>query len=327
MRWEDEKQTKNFEDRTNDKVTSGGDLGDILGGLGGGSGSGRGGIGLPGGGLLGIIIILAMLFLGGGNLGSIFGDLTGTNTQQQTAPKTSQKSKTTMGDSTDTRKAFSRTVFQMLDDFWGPESKEYGINYQSPTLVIYSGKVQTPFGVATSDMGPFYSPSDQKVYLDTSFQDELANTYGSKGDYTMAYVLAHEFGHHIQNRIGLASAMGRLQQQLSKTEYNKYSVCMELQADYYAGVWTKYLESRTTTKGEAVLEQGDIEEAIKTASVIGDDFIQKKFTGQVNPETFTHGSSADRVKYFNLGYKYGDLEHGDVFADKGLRNPVGTPTR
>ena len=319
MRWEDEKQTDNFEDRTGERPTSSSGI-NILGLLLGLIGSSRRGKSRGGLGLIGILMIVGLFFISsGGSLGNLLGGLTDVDTGSQ--------QEITMGNSTDTRKAFSRTVFQMLDDYWQPTMQDYRVSYVSPTLVIYSKQVSTPFGTATSDMGPFYSPSDQKVYLDTSFQDELATTYGAQGDYTMAYVLAHEFGHHIQNRIGLAQAMGRLQRQLSKTEYNKYSVAMELQADYYAGVWSKYLESKTNNKGQAVLEAGDIEEAVKTASVIGDDFIQKKFTGQVNTETFTHGSSADRVKYFNLGYKYGDLEHGDVFADKNLKNPVGTPSK
>ncbi|GFH40552.1 KPN_02809 family neutral zinc metallopeptidase [Lactococcus insecticola] len=326
MKWEGKKQTDDFEDRTGDSSKSGSeiDLTDIIGGLTNSksSGSTNGGLGIgKSGGLVGIIIvvILGLLGIGGGTggLGDILGSLTGQ------APQTTQRV-TTMGDSTDTRKAFSRTVFQMLEDYWSSEAKDYHITYNNPTLLIYSGSVQTPFGTATKDMGPFYSPSDEKIYLDTSFQDEVATSYGgSKGDYTMAYVLAHEFGHHIQNEIGLSQAMGRLQQQLSTAEYNKYSVCLELQADYLAGVWTKHL-AETDDGGTPVLEKGDVDEALQTAAAIGDDTLQKKFNnGRVNPESFTHGTSADRQKYFELGYKYGDLEHSDVFADKGLKNPIG----
>jgi predicted metalloprotease len=169
-------------------------------------------------------------------------------------------------------------------------------------------------------MGPFYSPSDEKIYIDPSFAQELKDQYGAQGNFAMAYVLAHEFGHHIQTLLGVSDQMARLQQTLSATQYNKYSVRMELQADYYAGVFTKWLSGQTYN-GQPILEKDDVADAMKTAESIGDDTLETQAQGYANPDTFTHGTSAQRAAWFEAGYQYGDLEHGDTFNAKNLDKP------
>ena len=190
-------------------------------------------------------------------------------------------------------------------------------SYQNPNLVLFTDSVNSACGQATSQVGPFYCPGDENVYLDLSFADELSQKYGATGDYAMAYVIAHEVGHHVQNELGITSQLNKIRQQVSETEYNKYSVRLELQADYLAGCFSKYLAGETYD-GQPILEAGDIEEAITAANAIGDDTLQKEYQGYVVPDSFTHGTSQQRINWFNRGYKYGDLEHGDTFKEKDL---------
>ena len=186
------------------------------------------------------------------------------------------------------------------------------MTYEKPTLVIFSGSVQSACGTAGSSTGPFYCPADQKLYIDLSFYQDLSQRFGAPGDFAMAYVVAHEVGHHVQTLLGISQQVQKITSQLSQTEANKYLVRLELQADYLAGVWANH------AKGQGYLEEGDLEEALNAANAIGDDRLQKNAQGYVVPDSFTHGTSAQRMKWFKLGYQYGDLGHGDTFNTNDL---------
>lgn len=292
MRWKGDRQSKNVEDR---RSSSGGLSGGVIGG---------GGIGL-------LLIVLFSLFFSGGNidLGSLLGsENSPTTTQQPTG--------------TDEQKEFASVVFGHLEDYWNaefkqPEYAQYQQSYENPTLVLYSGSVRSACGQASSAVGPFYCPGDQKVYLDLSFQEELSQRFGATGDFAMAYVIAHEVGHHIQYELGTSDKMERLRSRLSEKQYNRYSVALELQADYFAGCFTRYLANKTY-QGQPILEVGDIDEAIQAANQIGDDTLQQEAQGYVVPDSFTHGTSEQRVDWFKRGYQYGDLKHGDTFSTYNL---------
>ncbi|MEG2644509.1 MAG: neutral zinc metallopeptidase, partial [Enterococcus sp.] len=208
-------------------------------------------------------------------------------------------------------------VFAHLEDYWKQEFDSRNETYQNPKLVLFTDSVNSACGQATSQVGPFYCPADQNVYLDLSFAEELSTKYGATGDYAMAYVIAHEVGHHVQNQLGITEQLDKIRKRVSETEYNQYSVRLELQADYLAGCFSKYLAGQTY-QGQPILEEGDIEEAITAANAIGDDTLQKEYQGYVVPDSFTHGTSQQRVDWFKRGYKYGDLEHGNTFNEKNL---------
>lgn len=272
------------------------------------SGKSRGGLAV-GGGIGGIIVILLLLFLGGNN--SDITDIlnnTSNNPVQQEAVNTAD---------TDDQKEYSSVVFGYLEDYWNQKFQEEGLNYQNPTMVFYTDYVDTACGSANSAIGPFYCPGDQRVYLDLSFADELANQYGAGGDFAWAYVIAHEVGHHVQHEMGVTDQMAQHRKNLSEAEYNQFQVRMELQADYYAGSWAKYMEGETIN-GQPVLELGDIDEALNAANSIGDDTLQQQAQGYVVPDSFTHGTSAQRKAWFERGYRYGDFQHGDTFTTKDL---------
>ena len=179
-------------------------------------------------------------------------------------------------------------------------------------MVLFTDAVQSACGNASSATGPFYCPGDNKLYLDVSFFDELDKRFGAAGDFASAYVIAHEVGHHVQNLLGTSEKMARLRQQLSEEEYNKYSVKLELQADFYAGLWAHYVQ------GKGLLEGGDIEEALRAANAIGDDQLQKQARGYVVPESFTHGTSQQRMYWFKKGFETGDMRQGDTFNGANL---------
>lgn len=202
---------------------------------------------------------------------------------------------------------FASTVFAFTEDTWGQIFQENGRNYEQPKLVLFSDAVETACGSATSASGPFYCPGDHKVYFDLEFMKELKSRFGAEGgDFATAYVIAHEVGHHVQTLLGTSAKVRQLQQGKSEAEANKLSVCLELQADFYAGVWAKY--------NQKYLEAGDIEEALSAANAVGDDAIQSKMQGHVNQETFTHGSSAQRIEWFKKGFQTGDIKQGDTFS-------------
>jgi predicted metalloprotease len=181
------------------------------------------------------------------------------------------------------------------------------MEYVEPTLVLFSGQVQSACGVAGSQVGPFYCPADQKLYIDLSFYDQLSQEYGASGDFAMAYVVAHEVGHHVQNLLGIMDQVQSSRNQLSETEYNELNVRLELQADYLAGVWANYVQE------QGVLEEGDFEEALTAAHAVGDDTLQKENQGYVVPDSFTHGTSEQRMRWFTKGFEIGNLSGGDTF--------------
>ena len=204
---------------------------------------------------------------------------------------------------------FCATILGDTEVVWNKLLK----NYREPTLVLFTGSVSSACGAASSATGPFYCPGDEKLYLDLSFFDEMARRMNAPGDFAQAYVIAHEVGHHIQKITGITDKMNRLRGQVSQTEYNKYSVMLELQADFLAGVWAHHSQKMT-----GMMETGDLEEAMNAANAIGDDRLQKQATGRVVPDSFTHGSSAQRMRWFRKGFETGDLSQGDTFSASSL---------
>lgn len=209
---------------------------------------------------------------------------------------------------------FVSVVLKETEDVWNRLFPEYfGQNYQEPVLVLFNSRVNSGCGQATSKTGPFYCPADGKLYVDLDFYSELKNKFKAPGDFAMAYVIAHEVGHHVQNLLGITTDVQSQRRRISKTEYNKLSVRLELQADFLAGVWAHHAQR---TKG--ILDNGDIEEAIRAAHVIGDDHIQMQSRGYLQPGEFTHGTSAQRKRWFNRGWETGDLSQGDTFKVRNL---------
>lgn len=257
-----------------------------------------------GGGVIGIIFLLVQAYLGGDSSQLLNGIQEQMQQGQQTeaAPLTAEDEE--MG-------RFVSVVLADTEDVWKQIFQENGMTYEEPKLVLFKGSVETACGGASSASGPFYCPGDKKVYMDLAFFEELKSRFGAQGgDFAIAYVIAHEIGHHVQTLLGTSAKMRQDQQGLSEREANKLSVALELQADFYAGLWTHYNE-----KKNQVLQPGDIEEALSAANAVGDDAIQKKTQGQVYPDSFTHGSSEQRMYWFNRGFKSGDIRQGNTFAE------------
>jgi predicted metalloprotease len=261
-----------------------------------------------GGGILGLIIYVVYSFLGGGGVDTSEiqrrmnepGQTTEMTPEQQAAD--------------DERAKFVKVVLAETEDVWNKLFREEGKTYQEPVLVLYRDQVETACGFGTAATGPFYCPGDTKLYIDLSFYEDLQNKLNAPGDFPMAYVVAHEVGHHIQRLNGISQKMSRLQQSLSEAEYNHYSVMMELQADFLAGVWAHHAQAMKN-----ILDPGDIEEALNAANQIGDDRLQQRSGGRVVPDAFTHGTSAQRMYWFKKGYETGDVRQGDTFNDPSLR--------
>ena len=253
-----------------------------------------------GGGILGVIALIVNFLLGGN----------GNN--QLPLPNQTQPLSVEEQARQDTESHFVRVVLADTEDIWGQLLQKAGKNYPKPTLVFFNGSTSSACGYASAATGPFYCPGDQELYIDLSFYDELKNRFGAPGDFAMAYVVAHEVGHHIQKLLGISDKIDQLRQQLSEEEFNKYSVRLELQADYFAGVWAHY------EQGKGLLEKGDFEEALNAANAIGDDRLQKASQGYVVPESFTHGTSAERVYWLKKGYETGDINQGDTFSATDL---------
>lgn len=264
-----------------------------------------GGGAVAGGGVVALIIYLVYSFLGGGDASQPPPNLPGLNTTTEMSPEEKAAD--------DERAEFVKVVLAETEDVWNDLFARQGEDYAEPTLVLFRDGVQSACGSASAAMGPFYCPGDRQVYIDLSFYKDLKDRFKAPGDFAMAYVIAHEVGHHIQNLNGTAQQLSRLRQQVSETEYNKYSVKMELQADFLAGVWAHH-----TQKMKNILEPGDIDEALNAANAIGDDRLQRESQGRVVPDAFTHGTSEQRMYWFKKGYQSGDLRQGDTFNDPSL---------
>lgn len=208
----------------------------------------------------------------------------------------------------DEQAEFVSVVLADTEDVWRELFQQHGIRYQEPQLVLFRGQADTACGFQSAAVGPFYCPGDQTIFIDLSFYEDMKNDLGAPGDFAQAYVIAHEVGHHVQKMIGTSEDVSSRQRRVSKEESNQLSVRLELQADFYAGVWAHHAQKRWQ-----ILEPGDINEAINAATAIGDDRLQKRSRGYVVPETFTHGTSAQRVRWFRKGFETGDMLQGDTF--------------
>lgn len=300
MKWENRERSSNV--RRGPSANRGG-------GFGGNRGY-RGPIFIPRGGkggLGGIIFFLILMFIFRG----ISGIGTSTNTNQNQPQQKGQYQTEINNQSTGRARLedFLAVVLKDTEDVWHQKFNEMDANYVEPTMVPYEGSTRSACGVAQSNMGPFYCPIDESIYIDVDFYNQLQSQFGAGGDFALAYVLAHEVGHHVQKQLGILDQTNKLRKTLSKKEYNKYSVAQELQADYFGGLFAYYVEER------GYLDPGDIGEAMDAAASIGDDRIQEMSGRSVNVDTFTHGSSAQRKEAFDLGYKYHDIEHSMIFFD------------
>lgn len=278
MIWKGRRQSSNVEDRR---------------------GMGMGGKTMIGGGIGGLIIVLLFTLLGG-NPGDLINNSSPNTESNINAPYKESAQEKEQSD-------FVAVVLADTEDVWSDVFKKKGLKYQNPTLVLYKESVQSACGSASSAVGPFYCPGDHKLYIDLSFYEELQQRFKAPGDFAMAYVIAHEVGHHVQtllNSGGQASA--------AEKRTNDYSVRFELQADYLAGVWAHFAQ------GKGYLEKGDLEEALNAANAVGDDNIQKKSQGYVVPESFTHGTSEQRKSWFKEGFQNGTIEGGDTFKASNL---------
>ncbi len=254
-----------------------------------------------GGGIGGIVIMLVLYFLG-------VDPSVVTNENQQVNQNTQIES-SEVSKERETLEDFLSVILADTEDVWHDKFEENGGTYHEAQMTLYQDTTKTGCGIAQSRMGPFYCPVDKTVYFDVSFYDDIKNRFGGGGDFALAYVLAHEVGHHVQNELGIIKQTNDLRQRLSETEYNKVSVAQELQADYFAGLFAYYV------KEKGYLEEGDIEEAMNSASAIGDDRIQEMAGRDVDVDSFTHGSSAQRKEAFDLGFKYHDIDHSMKFFE------------
>ena len=249
-----------------------------------------------GGGLIAIIFLVIQLF-GGSEVNQILDQI------PQQGPVTEERELTAAEKELG---VFTEVVLADTEDIWNEIFAQNGADYREPGMVLFSDRVQTACGGASAASGPFYCSADEKLYMDLKFFEELRTRFGAKGgDFAIAYVIAHEVGHHVQNLIGTAEEVRRLQQGLSQAEANELSVALELQADFYAGVWAHHNQEN--------LDPGDIEEALSAASAVGDDAIMKRTSGTVVPDAFTHGTSRQRVEWFTKGYRTGNISQGETF--------------
>ena len=257
-----------------------------------------------GGGIIAVIVIFLQFF--GGETGQQLAPIVKQIGNSQTLQQVSQRELTTSEKEVG---GFVATVLADTEDVWNQVFKENNIGkYKEPTMVLFTDAVSTACGNASSASGPFYCPADQKVYMDLVFFEELKTRFGAKGgDFAIAYVTAHEIGHHVQTLVGTSQKVRELQQRGNTAQANQLSVALELQADFYAGVWAHH--------NQEFLEEGDIEEALSAANAVGDDAIQRRMQGDITPDTFTHGTSEQRMRWFMKGYKTGDINQGDTFSE------------
>lgn len=282
MLWQGRRQSSNVEDRR---------------------GMSAGGLAI-GGGVIGVIAVILNLLFGGGDISQLPELLPGQQSGQQVPPEQSAAD--------NERAEFVKVVLAETEDVWNNVFQKNGSDYAEPTLVLFRNAVQSGCGNASSASGPFYCPADNKLYIDLSFYEDLQSRFNAPGDFAMAYVVAHEVGHHIQTLMGTSQKVSRARQQVSEAEFNRLSVKLELQADFYAGVWAHYANRAK------IVEDGDIEEALNAANAIGDDRLQREAQGTVVPDAFTHGTSAQRMYWFKKGFETGDPSQGDTFSDPSL---------
>lgn len=278
MRWRGRKESSNVEDRRGISPK-----------------------GFVGGGIGTIVIVVVILLLGGDPTSILQNVQTGNQTTNYTESAEDKE-----------LAQFVSVVLAETENTWHNIFIEKGAVYREPKLVLFNGRVESACGIAGSATGPFYCPGDEKLYIDLSFYQELQRRFKAPGDFAMAYVIAHEVGHHIQKLTGVIEKVNELRTQLSQEEYNKYSVKLELQADFYAGVWAHY------TQQQDLLESGDLEEALNAASAVGDDSIQKREQGYIVPESFTHGTAEQRKRWFYKGFTTGDITQGNTFSSDNL---------
>jgi predicted metalloprotease len=283
MRWESGRRSENVEDRRGFRVSRR----------------------AAGGGIGTIVLVLVALYLGVDP--SVILDQTqmtvpgvGTPTTQS-APYSASPEEKRLAE-------FVSVVLADTEDTWHSLFRGMEKTYEEPKLVLFSGSVESACGFASAAVGPFYCPEDQKVYIDLSFYSDLKNRFGAPGDFAQAYVIAHEVGHHVQNLLGIAEKVHSLRNRISETEANKLSVMVELQADCFSGVWAHHAD-----KARNILDQGDVEEALNAASAIGDDRLQRQSRGYVTPDSFTHGSSAQRMRWFKRGLETGNIGQCNTF--------------
>jgi hypothetical protein len=282
MRWRGERQSTNIEDRrglSGGKIAVGGGLGGI------------------------VLLIIALLF--------------GIDPQQlmqqlPEEPQSQVQSSRPRNSEEDQLKQFVSVVLAKSEDVWTDMFRQNGRQYREPTLVLFTDQVRSACGMAGSAVGPFYCPADEKVYIDLAFYEALRQRFEAPGDFAQAYVIAHEVGHHVQNLLGISDRVHAMQQRAGEAQANQLSVRLELQADFFAGIFARYVQN------QGVLESGDIEEALTAASAVGDDRIQRQSTGYVVPDSFTHGTSEQRLRWFRKGYESGDMRQGDTFNTNNL---------
>lgn len=277
MKWKGRRQSSNVEDRRG--MSTKGKL-------------------AAGGGVIGVLFVVFQFLLSDGDI-SVLEQLP-VNTGNPTEQRELTEAELELGD-------YTEVVLADTEDVWNSIFASQNMTYREPGMVLFDDAVSTGCGNASAAMGPFYCPADEKVYMDLRFFEELRTRFGAKkGDFAIAYVIAHEVGHHVQNILGTASEVRRLQQQSSEKGANRLSVALELQADFYAGLWAHH--------NQKYLMEGDIEEALSAARAVGDDAIQQRTRGSVNPDSFTHGTSAQRMEWFMKGYRSGDMNQRDTFS-------------
>jgi len=294
MKWQGRRESTNVDDQR--------------GGSGGGFGGFGGGRGLPGGlfskgGLIMIVIVLLISWFTGTNPLTLL---------QETGGVSLDQNQTTQVDASPEEEelaSFVKVILGSTEDVW----KQLKPDYREPSLTLFRGQTQSGCGSATAASGPFYCSADERVYIDLSFYEEMKNTLNAPGDFAQAYVIAHEVGHHVQHLLGITNRVHSQRGNLSDEEYNQLSVRLELQADFLAGIWAHYAKD-----DNGFIEEGDIEEALNAAAAIGDDRLQKQFQGTVSPESFTHGTSDQRVRWFKKGFRSGDTKQGDTFNTSDL---------
>lgn len=283
MRWRGERQSTNIEDRR-------------------GMSAGRVAVGGGLGGLL--LLVLALVF--------------GVDPQQfldqspESPPSSQVQTSRSQNAEEEELKQFTAVVLAKSEDVWTNVFKQNGRQYREPTLVLFTDQVRSACGLAGAAVGPFYCPNDEKVYIDLAFYEQLRRQFQAPGDFAQAYVVAHEVGHHVQKLLGIMDRVDAMQGRLSEAQANQLSVRLELQADFFAGVFARYVQN------QGMLEAGDIEEALRAASSVGDDRIQRSQVGYVVPDSFTHGTSEQRLRWFRRGYETGDIRQGDTFAATNL---------